>query len=128
MHGGSIPDSVINQYCWIQGTFVVPRMYKVTSGPLQWQLLSRLETLCQDFDTEVGWDVSQTGVGPYSHNEDIKVKAYYQWVPFVLFLQVTISSLSAGLPHTYLYGVCGEHAESNGNMIMTLEIHRAIRI
>ena len=31
MHGGSIPDSVINQYCWIQGTFVVPRMYKVTS-------------------------------------------------------------------------------------------------
>ena len=44
--------------------------------------------------------MSQTGVGPYSHNEDIKVKAYYQWVPFVLFLQVTISSLSAGLPHT----------------------------
>ena len=41
----------------------------------------------------MGWDVSQTGVGPYSHNEDIKVKAYYQWVPFVLFLQVTISSL-----------------------------------
>ena len=37
--------------------------------------------------------MSQTGVGPYSHNEDIKVKAYYQWVPFVLFLQVTISSL-----------------------------------
>ena len=32
MHGGSIPDSVINQYCWIQGTFVVPRMYKVTSS------------------------------------------------------------------------------------------------
>ena len=94
-------------------------MYKVTSGPLQWQLLSRLETLCQDFDTEVGWDVSQTGVGPYSHNEDIKVKAYYQWVPFVLFLQVTIS---------ILYVVCGKHAESNGNMIMTLEIHRAIRI
>ena len=54
--------------------------------------------------------MSQTGVGPYSHNEDIKVKAYYQWVPFVLFLQVTISSLS------------------DGNMIMTLEIHRAIRI
>ena len=49
----------------------------------------------------MGWDVSQTGVGPYSHNEDIKVKAYYQWVPFVLFLQVTISILSAGLPpHT----------------------------
>ena len=75
--------------------------------------------------------MSQTGVGPYSHNEDIKVKAYYQWVPFVLFLQVTISSLSAGLPPhniSILYVVCGKHAESNGNMILTLEIHRAIRI
>ena len=27
-----------------------------------------------------------------------------------------------------LYVVCGKHAESNGKMIMTLEIHRAIRI
>ena len=68
----------------------------LTSAPL---IVSLVQT-CQDFDTEVGWDVSQTGVGPYSHNEDIKVKAYYQWVPFVLFLQVTISILSAGLPHT----------------------------
>ena len=34
--------------------------------------------------------MSQTGVGPYSHNEDIKVKAYYQWVPFVLFLQACV--------------------------------------
>ena len=72
----------------------------------------------QDFDTEVGWDVSQTGVGPYSHNEDIKVKAYYQWVPFVLFLQVTISSpysLSWLATHniSILYVVCGKHAESN---------------
>jgi len=69
MHGGSIPDEVINSYCWIKGTFIVPLHYK-------------------DFNTEVGWDVSQTGVGPYNPGTtEIEVKAYYQWVPFVLFLQ-----------------------------------------
>ena len=69
MHGGSIPDEVINSYCWIKGTFIVPQHYK-------------------DFNTEVGWDVSQTGVGPYNPGTtEIEVKAYYQWVPFVLFLQ-----------------------------------------
>jgi len=69
MHGGSVPDKVINSYCWISGTFSVRELYR-------------------DFDTQVGWDVSQTGVGPYKpgYNE-IEVKAYYQWVPFVLFLQ-----------------------------------------
>merc|ERR1719410_213840 len=77
MHGGSISDEVINSYCWIKGTFIVPAHYK-------------------DFNTEVGWDVSQTGVGPYKpgYNE-IEVKAYYQWVPFVLFLQ----GLMFYLPH-----------------------------
>ena len=60
MHGGSIPDQVINSYCWISGTFSVPRHYR-------------------DFDTQVGWDVSQTGVGPYHPEKDyIEVKAYYQ--------------------------------------------------
>ena len=69
MHGGSISDEVINSYCWIKGTFIVPAHYK-------------------DFNTEVGWDVSQTGVGPYNPGTtEIEVKAYYQWVPFVLFLQ-----------------------------------------
>ena len=69
MHGGSIPDEVINSYCWIQGTFSVPKHYK-------------------DYNTQIGNDVSQTGVGPYNPlKDDIEIKAYYQWVPFVLFLQ-----------------------------------------
>jgi len=69
LHGGSIPDSVINAYCYIQGTFSVPKHYK-------------------DYQIEVGNDVSQTGVGPYNPYKDyIQVKAYYQWVPFMLFLQ-----------------------------------------
>ena len=71
MHGNSIPDGVINNYCWIKGTFSVPRHYEKHD--------------------RVGWDVSQVGVGPYNPAkdiDDIEVKAYYQWVPFVLFLQV----------------------------------------
>jgi hypothetical protein len=41
-----------------------------------------------DNDTKIGIHVSQTGVGPYNpERDDIKVKAYYQWVPFMLFLQ-----------------------------------------
>jgi len=73
MHGGSIPDKVINSYCWISGTFSVVKNYR-------------------DSDTLIGWDVSQTGVGPYRpgsgpDSSEIEVKAYYQWVPFVLFLQ-----------------------------------------
>jgi len=69
MHGGSLPDEVINAYCYIQGTFSVPKHYK-------------------DYHIEVGDDVSQTGVGPYNPYKDyIQVKAYYQWVPFMLFLQ-----------------------------------------
>ncbi|XP_023332426.1 innexin inx2 [Eurytemora carolleeae] len=69
IHGGSIPDNVINMFCYIQGTFSVPIHYR-------------------DHDTQIGYDVSQTGVGPYNPEKDfIEVKQYYQWVPFVLFLQ-----------------------------------------
>jgi len=69
IHGGSLPDKVINQYCWISGTFSIP-------------------TLWRDHNNQIGYDVSQTGVGPYNPRDDyIQVKAYYQWVPFVLFLQ-----------------------------------------
>ena len=33
-------------------------------------------------------DVAQTGVGPYKHGTDeVVFRAYYQWVPFMLFLQ-----------------------------------------
>jgi len=81
MHGGSIPDSVINNYCYIQGTFIVPRHVS-------------------DIDTVPGRDNSQTGVGPYDPldpKEELRVKAYYQWVPFMLFLQ----SLMFYTPHLF---------------------------
>ena len=37
---------------------------------------------------QIGHHVAETGVGPYHPEEDyIEIKAYYQWVPFMLFLQ-----------------------------------------
>jgi len=69
MHGGSVPDQVMNMFCYIQGTFSVPKHWR-------------------DHDTQLGSDVAHTGVGSYNPKVDyIEVKAYYQWVPFVLFLQ-----------------------------------------
>jgi hypothetical protein len=41
-----------------------------------------------DHESEIGSVVAETGVGPYIPNKDyVEIKAYYQWVPFVLFLQ-----------------------------------------
>merc|ERR1712037_609603 len=53
MHGGSLPDDVINRYCYIQGTFIVPR--HVTGS----------ETHREGDRVSHGNDNSQTGVGPY---------------------------------------------------------------
>jgi len=77
MHGESLPEDVVKMYCYIQGTFVIPRHYVGE-------------------ETQIGNHVSQTGVGPYNPDkDDVSVKAYYQWVPFVLFLQ----AMMFYLPH-----------------------------
>ncbi len=43
---------------------------------------------------DLGNTVSQTGVGPYiprgPNKDTVEVKKYYQWVPFVLFLQAVL--------------------------------------
>jgi len=72
MHGPGLPEDIVKWYCYIQGTFVIPRHY-----------VSK--------DTQLGNHVSQTGVGPYNpEHDDISVKAYYQWVPFMLFFQALL--------------------------------------
>ena len=68
--------TVINTYCYISGTFILPKHF--------------------DEEVERG-GLTQDGVGSYNKERDETVyKNYYQWVPFVLFLQ----SLMFYTPHT----------------------------
>ena len=65
----SIPPAVINTYCYIMSTFTLPS-----------QLAG-----------DIGKDVVAPGLGSYdSKTDEITVKAYYQWVPFVLFFQACL--------------------------------------
>jgi len=62
----TVPPKVINTFCYIMSTFTLPS-----------QLAGH-----------VGQDVAAPGVGSYNQrNDEPRFKAYYQWVPFVLFMQ-----------------------------------------
>lgn len=37
-----------------------------------------------------GTSVVHPGIGPHTNEDDKVYHAYYQWVPFVLFLQVSV--------------------------------------
>ena len=63
--GSKIPINVVNNYCFIQTTFTLPKHFKMNFG-----------------------EESILGIGTHNSKEDErKYHAYYQWVPFVLFLQ-----------------------------------------
>ena len=62
----SRPD-VINTYCWIQYTFTIPG-YDGTAS------------------SELGAG-AHPGVGPEAAGHERRIHSYYQWVPFLLFLQ-----------------------------------------
>ena len=65
---GSVPDNIINTYCWIMTTFTMPDAHK----------------------REIGTEVAHPGVGTYDPDgAPKKHHAYYQWVVFVLFFQVS---------------------------------------
>lgn len=69
-----VSKDVVNAYCFIMGTFTVDRLHGL----------------------DIGVDVPHPGVGPWKQEEDeITIHSYYQWVPFVLFLQ----GLLFYLPH-----------------------------
>jgi hypothetical protein len=62
----AIPGNVLNTYCWIMSTFSVP----------------------SSKDGVKGLNYAYPGVGPETDDEgDYVFHAYYQWVPFMLFLQ-----------------------------------------
>jgi len=76
---GSIPGNVLDTYCWITSTFSIPSKQ----------------------DGKVGDDHAYPGVAPMTNDQQDKVyHAYYQWVPFVLFLQ----GVMFYLPH-YLWKI-----------------------
>jgi len=65
----TIPKDVINTYCYVMTTFTLPKHYHAI----------------------VGNEVAHQGVGPYNpRKDDVRHKAYYQWVPFVLFFQACL--------------------------------------
>ena len=53
LHHGAIPEHVINNYCYISGTFTVPRHYVY-------------------HEAHIGYNISQTGVGPYDPRDVIQ--------------------------------------------------------
>jgi len=62
-----IPSNVMDTYCFITSTFILPRhLHGAEAG--------------------IG-DKVYSGVGAERPGEEREYKAYYQWVPFVLFLQ-----------------------------------------
>lgn len=62
----TIAQNVLNTYCYVLTTFTLPKHYSAN----------------------VGEEAAQMGVGAFNPDTDeVSFKAYYQWVPFVLFLQ-----------------------------------------
>ncbi|XP_068235272.1 innexin inx2-like isoform X3 [Palaemon carinicauda] len=62
-----LQDKVVNTYCWIHTTFTLPRHIDKGYGK--------------------GTGIVYPGVGPHTSSDSRIYHAYYQWVPFVLFLQ-----------------------------------------
>ncbi|XP_054714848.1 innexin inx2-like [Uloborus diversus] len=60
-----IPEQLLNTYCWIEGTFTLPKA------------LSKI----------VGKEIVYPGVDSHKEGDEITEHSYYQWVCFVLFLQ-----------------------------------------
>ncbi|CAG9133730.1 unnamed protein product [Plutella xylostella] len=73
---GGVPEHVIQTYCFFMATFTIVRHYN--------------ETLLQS-----GF-LPHPGVGPIAGSDETLHHTYYQWVPFVLFLQ----SMAFYLPHS----------------------------
>lgn len=63
-----IPETLLNTYCWIEGTFTLPKA----------------------LTKQVGKEVVYPGVDNYQAGDEVTEHAYYQWVCFVLFLQAVM--------------------------------------
>ncbi|KAI1277765.1 Innexin inx2 [Halotydeus destructor] len=74
--GGDIPNNVVNTFCWIEGTFTIPR----------------------SLTKAIGTEVAYPGIEKYERfidDDEVITHKYYQWVAIVLFFQ----SLGFFIPH-----------------------------
>lgn len=60
-----VDQRIINNYCWIEGTFTLPKA------------LTKIQ----------GEEVVMPGIEKYHHTDEVLGHGYYQWVCWVLFLQ-----------------------------------------
>ena len=72
VHTKDVPKEVLNTYCWIHPTY--------TLSSAHWK--------------RVGVDVPHPGVDKTRDEKDKKHVKYYQWVGFLLFLQVSCIQFS----------------------------------
>jgi len=66
--GGDVPDRIVNTFCWVEGTFTIPR----------------------GLTKAIGVEVAHPGVEKYDKfldDDEVIEHKYYQWVAVVLFLQ-----------------------------------------
>lgn len=63
--GGDVPEKLLETYCWVEGTFTLPK------GLLK----------------AIGTEVAAPGIEQFYEKDEIIEHAYYQWVCVVLFLQ-----------------------------------------
>lgn len=64
----SIPDNVLNTYCWIQSTYTIPGYHS----------------------QRVGVDVAHEGVGKTLPDQRVVFHNYYQWMHFYLLFQAIV--------------------------------------
>ncbi|GAB6029067.1 hypothetical protein CHUAL_004852 [Chamberlinius hualienensis] len=61
-----IPGKMLNIYCWMQNTFVLPQRYD---------------------DVKVGTDIAHPGIDKSTDMNERQYVTYYQWIPLVLLFQ-----------------------------------------